>query len=276
MQPEQNLTWHSPEEIVEIAFQHSPIVMMNEAHSGMNRCIRTREIGQRILPVAHQAGVRHLAMEALFPHFAEQSNTTRHLMNGDFGYLSQPEMKIFIQTALDLGWTLVPYEADSFQWLSVKHGIDFSNSDALHKKHRYQEFQSEFTTLEFTNWREEQQALNLIKALQSLPANTPMLVWCGNSHHSKEIGEEWIPMGYQFQKHSHTNPFAIDQTLTVKFDNRDNYLETEIASQFSEELAKYGGTAGLLLKEISSSFSHYHFEGLGVDAVLLSTQNEME
>jgi hypothetical protein len=30
----------------------------------------------------------------------------------DYGYLAQPDMRALMQAALDLGWTLVPYEAD--------------------------------------------------------------------------------------------------------------------------------------------------------------------
>ena len=80
---ERKLIWRSPEEIVEIGFQRSTVVMMNEAHSGMARCIRTRQIGRRILPVAHRAGVRYLAMEALFPAFSEHSNRARQLLAVD-------------------------------------------------------------------------------------------------------------------------------------------------------------------------------------------------
>ena len=67
MQPEHRLIWRSPEEIVAIAFQRARVVMMNEADSVLQRCIRTRQTGQRIFPVAHQGGVRHFAMEALRP-----------------------------------------------------------------------------------------------------------------------------------------------------------------------------------------------------------------
>src|SRR5215207_2664760 len=220
MQEQGKRIWRSPEEIVAIGFQRSQIVMMNEAHSGLKRCIRTRQIGKRILPVAHQAGVRHIAMEALFPAFAEHGNRTRQLMEGDLGYLAQPEMKELIQTALDLGWTLIPYEADQFKWLSERHGFDFSASDSPNEKaQKWQEFQSEFTKLEFTNWREKEQALNILHALQSVSPHTPLLVWCGNSHHSKQGDQEWIPMGYQFQQHSSITPFVIDQIGTVKFEH---------------------------------------------------------
>jgi hypothetical protein len=272
MQSQVEMIWRSPEEILEIAFQRANVVMMNEAHSGLKRCIRTRQIGQKILPVAHEAGVRHLAMEALFPLFAEQSNSTRRLMQGDFGYLSQPEMKDFIQTALDLGWTLIPYEANNFKWLNEKHGIDFSNSNENERYHRMQEFQAEFTSLEFTNWREEQQALNIIRALQSLPAKTPLLVWCGNSHHSKTGGQGWVPMGYQFIEHSNIDPFVIDQTCTVKFDGQKTWWYENVVEFARESLDQWGGTAGLMTEEAKTLFLSEDTE----DAFLFSTQNELE
>jgi hypothetical protein len=270
MQPEQKLIWRSPEEIAEIAFQRAAVVMMNEAHSGWKRCIRTRQIGQRILPVAHQAGVRHLAMEALFPDFANFSNRTRQPMSGDFGYLSQPEMKVFIQAALDLGWTLIPYEADNFKWISEKHGLDTSSAGEAEKRSWFQSFQAEFTSPEFTNWREEQQALNLIKILRSLPGNSSLLVWCGNSHPSKEPLEGWLPMGYQFKRQARIDPFVIDQLRTVNF--AQNPFRLELLQQFSGELQKRGGTAGFLSEEAPDWLR----DSLSEDACLLSTQNELE
>jgi len=124
------MIWRSPEEIVEIGFQRSRVVMMNEAHSEIKRCIRTRQIGKRILPVAYQAGVRHLAMEALqVPFIAESSNASRIAPDDGKVYLSQPEMKDFIQTALDLGWTLVCYEAHP----SYKLGAPFNK---IHRQFR--------------------------------------------------------------------------------------------------------------------------------------------
>ena len=210
-------------------------------------------------------------MEALFPEFAEKCNKTRHIPEGDFGYLSQPEMKDFIQAALNLGWTLLPYEADGFKWLTVRHGIRFSDSDSPDEKlRRWQEFQSEFMGPEHTNWREEQQALNLIQALQSLPLKTPLLVWCGNSHHSKEAGDDWIPMGYQFKTHSNIDPFVIDQIRTVKFD--DNEFGKRLVNEFAEELDRYGDTAGCLVEEAPDLLR----DDNSIDAVLLSTQNELE
>jgi len=59
--------WRPVEDLVRWGFAHAPVVMANEAHSGLARCVRTREVGVRMIQAAHEAGVRRLAMEAL-PH----------------------------------------------------------------------------------------------------------------------------------------------------------------------------------------------------------------
>lgn len=83
----------TPEELLAIGFSRSRVVMMNEAHSGMRRCVRTREVGRRLLPLAHELGIRHLAMEALYGP-----------------YLAQPDMAALVDSAEDLGLRLIPYE----------------------------------------------------------------------------------------------------------------------------------------------------------------------
>jgi len=132
------------------------------------------------------------------------------------------------------------------------------------------EFQHEFPTPEFTNWREEQQALNIIKALQPLSANTPILVWCGNSHHAKMIIQEWLPMGYQFKKHSSIEPFVIDQNMTVNFGQ--NEFRNELLDKYAGDLQKLGGTAGFLAEEAPQMLRDNPSE----DAFLFSTATELE
>jgi hypothetical protein len=84
----------TPEELLAIGFSRSRVVMMNEAHHLMKRCVRTREIGFRVLPAAHAAGVRHLAIEAL--------------RGSDF---AQPDLQRLVDRAEELGWKVIPYEA---------------------------------------------------------------------------------------------------------------------------------------------------------------------
>jgi hypothetical protein len=62
--------WCSIEDLTRLAFSQAQVVMANEAHSGLARCVRTRDVGVRIIRAAHEAGVRRLAMEVL-PHPAE-------------------------------------------------------------------------------------------------------------------------------------------------------------------------------------------------------------
>ena len=49
--------WCPVEDLVRWAFAHAPVVMANEAHSGLARCVRTREVGVRMIQAAHDAGI---------------------------------------------------------------------------------------------------------------------------------------------------------------------------------------------------------------------------
>jgi len=137
-----------------------------------------------------------------------------------------------------------------------------------------QPYRADLVSEGFTNWREEQQARNLIGGLQSKPAITPLLVWCGNGHNAKKVLENWKPMGYCFQQLSGMNPFTVDQIRTVNFGWDDHELEMNLLTQYPDELTKHGGTMGFLGEEIPSSLAHYHM--MGTDAFLLSIQNELE
>ena len=166
--------WRSPEELVTIGFQCSTVVMMNEAHNDLKRCIRTREIGRRILPAANQAGVRHLAMEALWPYsFAAEANRTRQVpAMPEEGYLAQPEMRIFMQAALDLGWTLVPYEADY-----EAHPAELEKWESSNLNQEQQAHSRSKARMESQNWRKNQQARTIANTLDKLPAGTDIYIY---------------------------------------------------------------------------------------------------
>ncbi len=249
--------WRTVEALIEIGYQRSRVVMMNECHAEWFRCIRTRRIGQRILPSAHQLGVRHLAMEALYPSVVEEANRTRHLPADTWGYLEQPEMCAFIQTALDLGWRLIAYEADLSQELPG------------------------FSERQRNNWREEQQASHLIEVLATLPVDGKLLVWCGNNHHTKALvpvrdGEPddlWAMMGHHFRVNSGVDPFVIDQGVTVEWPGlskrprRGQWLK-----EVTSTLTTFGGTAGFLTEEAPSCLP----VAPGNDAYVVSLDNAME
>lgn len=265
-----SMPWHSIEAIVTIGFQRSRIVMMNEAHHGDLRCIRTRMIGQHAIRSAHEAGVRHLATEAISPRepaLLDEINRTKRLPQQDIQrvgyYFKQPDMQALVQTALDLDWTLIPYEVDMTQ----------KPADIAHKDNMDDAV---------ANWREEQQARKLIAAVQQLPDNTKLLVWCGNNHHLKiilqpsqqEVGRlAWVPMGYQFQQLSGINPFVIDQIRSVRFPHfqQDKWLQERLPF-ITNILQEFGGTSGVLYDEIKQMVNVHE----GNDAYIISLDNEME
>ena len=103
--------WCSVEELVQWGFGHAPVVMANEAHNGLARCIRTRETGIRMVRAAHEAGVRRLAMEALPWPARDVQGPILAVPAAYDGYLAQPDMRRLIAAALELGWSLWAYEA---------------------------------------------------------------------------------------------------------------------------------------------------------------------
>ena len=160
--------WRPVEDLIRWGFAHAPVVMANEAHNGLARCIRTREVGVRMIRAAHEAGVRRLAMEALPWPAHDTPGPIRAIPSGAGGYLVQPDMRRLMTAALDLGWSLWAYEA-----------VFEITADAD---------PAEMLSMEFTNWREREQAGHLCRVLAEAPAE-PLLVWCGNSHASKTRDE---------------------------------------------------------------------------------------
>jgi hypothetical protein len=79
--------------------------MANEAHNGLARCVRTRDVGVRMIRAAHEAGVRRLAMEALPWPAPDTPGPIVAIppIPDHGGYLAQPDMRRLITAALELG-----------------------------------------------------------------------------------------------------------------------------------------------------------------------------
>ena len=242
--------WRPVEDLMRWGFAHAPVVMANEAHNGLARCIRTREVGVRMIQAAHEAGVRRLAMEALPHRRGEPQGPILATPPDTQGYLAQPDMRRLIGAALDLGWTLWAYEAV----IEVTPDTD--------REH--------LRSMEFTNWREREQAANLARLLDAARGE-PLLVWCGNSHASKVEHEEWIPMGWHFRSTSGVDPFVVDQTVTVAFREDGQQWVLDLLASLSDTLAAHGGTAGILRDQAPPLLAGW----AGVDALVVSTDNEL-
>jgi hypothetical protein len=242
--------WRPVEDLVRWGFAHAPVVMANEAHNGLARCVRTREVGVRMIRAAHEAGVRRLAMEALHWPARDVPGPITAIPGDEGGYLAQPEMRRLIGTALDLGWSLWAYEAV----FEITADTD----------------QARLRSMEFTNWREREQAANLGRLLDAAPGE-PLLVWCGNGHATKEKCEDWVAMGWHFREMSGVDPFVIDQTVTVDFGEEGQQWVRGLLASLSDILAAHGGTAGILRDQAPPPLDDW----AGVDALVVSTGNEM-
>jgi hypothetical protein len=238
--------WHPVEDMIQWGFTQAPVVMANEAHDGWTRCVRTREIGIRMIQAAHEAGVRRLAMEAL-PWPAPETPGPIQVIPEIGGYLGQPDMRRLIQTALDLGWSLWAYEAD-FGGAAPGRG------------------------LERTNWREREQARNLCRVVAAAP-DEPLLVWCGNGHASKRAGGEGerVPMGWHFRAMSCIDQFVISQTVTVAFRGMERSWVPALLAGLGDILTTCGGAAGILREQAPAPLNGH----IGVDAVIVSADNQL-
>lgn len=244
----------TPEELVRVGFGRSRIVIVNECHDGNRHCARTRAVGRRILPVAHAAGVRHLAMEALWPDFASAANQSRQLPAAPGAYLAQGDMRTLMADALGLGWTLVAYECDFRAWTGGStRGVDFGN------------------------WRDAEESRHIAEFMASSPPDRRLLVWCGNSHQRKTPqpypgvpNSTWIRLGQRLRDEAAFDPFVIDQSITVRYwwwraPRRD-------ARRYEDDLRRLGGTAGFLREEDPDARWR---DDLSADAWLLSLDNRM-
>jgi hypothetical protein len=242
--------WCPVEELVQWGFGRAPVVMANEAHDGLARCVRTRETGIRMIRAAHEAGVRRLAMEVLPWPASDVPGPIRAIPAPTGGYLAQPDMRRLIAAALELSWSLWAYEA------VFEMTADTDPAELLSR--------------EFTNWREREQAANLCRLAAAAPAE-PLLVWCGNSHASKAVVGDWTPMGWHFRAMSGTDPFVIDQTVTVSFQGQPQPWVQALLAELGETLAAHNGVTGILRDQAPAPLHGWDH----VDAVVVSAENAL-
>jgi hypothetical protein len=159
-------------------------------------------------------------------------------------------MRRLITTALERGWSLWAYEA----LIEVTAHTD----------------PAELLTLEFSNRRDREQARNLCRVLAAAPAE-PLLVWSGGGHASKQATHGWVTMGCHFPAMSGTDPFVIDQTVTIDFTGQSKPWVQELLTNLGETLGALGGTAGILQDQAPPPLNSWP----GVDAVIVSTDNSL-
>ena len=230
--------WCSVEELVRWGFGHAPVVMANEAHSGLARCVRTREIGLRMIRAAHEAGVRRLAMEALRWPAVGVPGPIRAMPEAGRGYLAQPDMRR-LRSALELGWSLWAYEA-------VPEAAPDTDP-----------------AMEFTNWRERGRP-----PTWQPPRAAAGLVrqWPRRQREGQGLGSHGLALPRYVRHRGVRHRPGRDGRLP----RSGPAVGSAAACRAAETLAVHGATAGILSGQTRSPLRTW-----GYDAVVISTENTL-
>lgn len=151
-------------------------VFINEAHHVPQHRVLTR----KVLEALYQQGFRYFAAETLY-EYDYSLNERGYPVIGKTGYYTdEPLYGDLVRKALKLGYTVVPYESQSFD-----------------------ETQYE---------RESAQAQNLIDRVFKGDPKAKLVVHAGYSHIYEQATPEWTPMALLFKERTGIDPLTIDQT----------------------------------------------------------------
>jgi hypothetical protein len=78
-------------------------------------------------------------------------------------------------------------------------------------------------------------------------------------------------MGWHFRALSGTDPFVIDQTVSVAWEGRTQPDVQALLADLADTLAAHGGSAGVLHDQAPEPLNSLS----GVDAVVISTDNAL-
>ena len=159
-------------EVMDSIIENNRVIMMNEMHFNPH----SRAFVISWLEKCYQNGYRYLAAETLR---ASDSllNQRRTVLKGETGWYSdEPVFGDLFRTALNLGYTLVPYEGSGF-------GVD----------------------------REVNQAKNLVQNILDKDPEAKFLLLGGFGHIADRNG--WYAMGRYFKEQSGIDPFTMECTF---------------------------------------------------------------
>ena len=131
-------------------------------------------------------------------------------------------------------------------------------------------FARELLTMEFTNWREREQAANLCRLIRGCPGSAAAGLVRQRARH-QEQDRRLVPMGWHFRAMSGIDPFVIDQTITVVFGSRSQPWVPALLAEIGETLAAHGGSAGILREQVPAGLNGWDH----ADAFVVSTENSL-
>jgi hypothetical protein len=155
------------------------IVIINEAHHNSFHRVFTKSL----LKELYDNGYKNLGIEALTNNDSINSalHNRKYPIQKTGFYTKDPQFGNLIRTALEIGYTLFPYETTNFNDRSAES-------------------------------RETEQAKNIQKIIESKP-NEKFLIYCGYDHNLEGIHPSWgITMVGRLTESTGIDPLTINQT----------------------------------------------------------------
>lgn len=180
-------------------------VFINEAHHVPQHRVLTR----KVLKALYQQGFRYFAAETLAEYDPSLSERGYPVIVKTGYYTDEPLYGDLVRKALALGYTVVPYESQSFD-------------------------ESQYE-------RESAQAQNLIDRILKRDPKAKFVVHAGYGHIYEQATPEWTPMALLFKERTGIDPLTVEQTSmsehsAPKFEAAQ-YREATASFNFTEPTA---------------------------------------
>lgn len=160
------------------------VVMFNEEH----RTSAQRAFMHEVLAGLRRLGFTHLALETLSEDHATLAARGYPSLDSGF-YTQDPIFGDLVRRALELGFTLVPYEAS-------------------HESMRPRA--EDRSPIDRDNRREREQARNLMERTVALDPTARVVVFAGRGHIAEQAAGAWTPMASIFRAESGIDPLTIN------------------------------------------------------------------
>lgn len=173
--------------VMDSIIENNRVIMLNEMHFNPH----SRAFAISWLEKCYQNGYRYLAAETLLARDSLLNERRTVLWNETGGFVcDEPVFGDLFRTALNMGYTLVPYESFDF------------------------------------NKREQGQAENLVKNILDKDPEAKFLLFAGFGHITDREG--WNMMGSFFKEKSGIDPFTMDCVMTFDdpYGEADSLLTT--------------------------------------------------
>lgn len=182
--------------IIESIADLNQAIFINEAHHAPLH----RAFSIRLLKILYDKGFRYFSAETLNRSDSNLNRRGFPLVNDTGYYTNEPLYGDLIRTALNIGYTVVPYENE----IPCKKPL--TTKDLLAAENNKKDF-----NWDCQNHREYNQALNLYNRILKKDPKAKIFVHAGYGHIFKKGNDHFTPMGEYFQEISGIIPFTIDQ-----------------------------------------------------------------